>query len=91
MSTLEKDIILAIERSSPSDAHAKDEGKIYADEQGFASNVEDLSKGYYTSPFFIGTCCVVGFEAWAGDAGFAYAALLLATINADIRPDPNIQ
>ena len=62
----------------------KDDGKIQTDEQGFAGDVEHLPKGYYYSPFFIGTCFAVGFGAWAGNAGFAYAAPILSTINADI-------
>lgn len=68
-----------------------DDGKIQVDSEGFVADVENMPKGYYTSPFFLGTCCAVGFGAWAGNAGFAYAAPLLATINADIGPDPNIQ
>lgn len=68
-----------------------DDGKIQVDSEGFVADVENMPKGYYTSPFFLGTCCAVGFGAWSGNAGFAYAAPLLATINADIGPDPNIQ
>lgn len=47
----------------------KDEDKIQTDADGFAGDVENLPKGYYFSPFFLGTCCAVGFGAWAGNAG----------------------
>ena len=73
------------------DTMKDDDGKIQTDEDGFAADVENMPKGYYLSPFFLGTCCAVGFGAWAGNAGFAYAAPILSTINADIGPDPNIQ
>ena len=77
---------------APNDGSVKDnDGKIQLDEQGFAGDVESMPKGYYLSPFFLGTCCAVGFGAWAGNAGFAYAAPILGVINADIGPDPNIQ
>jgi hypothetical protein len=69
----------------------EDDGKIQADSQGYETNVETLPKGYYYSPFFIGTLCAVGLGFWAGLSGFAYAAPLLSTINADLGPDPNIQ
>ncbi|KAI4925338.1 hypothetical protein J4E85_007217 [Alternaria conjuncta] len=69
----------------------EDKDKIQTDADGFAGDVENLPKGYYLSSFFLGTCCAVGFGAWAGNAGFAYAAPILGTINADIGPDPNIQ
>ena len=60
------------------------------DEEGFVADVENMPRGYYFSPFFLGTCCAVGFGALAGNAGFAYAAPILTNINADIGPDPNI-
>lgn len=47
----------------------KDEDKIQTDADGFASDVENLPKSYYLSSFFLGTCCAVGFGAWAGNAG----------------------
>ncbi|OAL50140.1 MFS general substrate transporter [Pyrenochaeta sp. DS3sAY3a] len=77
--------------STQDDENLKDDSKINTDEQGFTADVENMPKGYYLSSFFLGTCCAVGFGAWAGNAGFAYAAPLLSTINADLGPDPNIQ
>jgi len=48
-----------------SDAIKDDDGKLRADGDGFVADVENMPKGYYRSPFFIGTCCAVGFGAWA--------------------------
>ena len=47
----------------------KDKDKIQTNANSFASDVENLPKGYYISSFFLGTCCAVGFGAWAGNAG----------------------
>ena len=73
-------------------------------EATFDIDSEDLPKGYFLRPRFIGTLLASGFSVSAvsslinsrsllisrqGVGGFALAAPLLATINADIGPDPN--
>jgi hypothetical protein len=55
---------------------------------GFETDVEHLPKGYYTSRFFIGSMLATGLSLTCGVAAFGYAAPLLATINADLGPDP---
>jgi hypothetical protein len=52
-------------RTTDSGMLKPDDGKIQTDEDGFAADVENMPKGYYRSSFFIGTCCAVGFGAWA--------------------------
>jgi hypothetical protein len=63
------DISTIVDVSSIPLEDMKDEDKIQTDADGFAGDVESLPKGYYLSPFFLGTCCAVGFGAWAGNAG----------------------
>jgi MFS family permease len=57
---------------------------------GFDTNIESLPPGYFTSTFFIGTMLAAALGLLAGVAGFGYAAPVLAVINADIGPDPNL-
>lgn len=68
-----------------------DEGRVHVDEGGFQTDTATLPKGYYYSPFFLGSFIAIGLGFWAGNSGFTYAAPILPTINADIGPDPNIQ
>ncbi|KAF2403745.1 MFS general substrate transporter [Trichodelitschia bisporula] len=49
----------------------------------------DLRKGYYRSPFFIGSFMAIGLGLWAGTASFGYAAAILTFINTDLGPDKN--
>ena len=35
---------------------------------GFDADESSLPKGYYYSPFFLGTFCAIGFSLWAGTA-----------------------
>lgn len=73
------------------DIKAHHEGRMNVDEGGFQTDTETLPKGYYYSPFFLGSFLAIGLGFWAGNSGFAYAAPILTIINADIGPDPNIQ
>lgn len=57
---------------------------------GFDTNIESLPAGYFTSLFFVGTMLAAALGLLAGVAGFGYAAPILAVINADIGPDPNL-
>lgn len=76
----------------PSLVIEKDEGtKLQTDEQGFQESLDSVPKGYYYSPFFIGSFVAIGLGFWAGNSGFAYAAPILPIINADLGPDPNVQ
>jgi MFS family permease len=56
---------------------------------GFSADLESLPKGYYYSPFFLGSMAGVFFGLMAGVRGFAVAAPILGLINKDIGPDPN--
>lgn len=67
-----------------------EDGKIITGEGGFQTDESRLPKGYYYSASFIGSVCAIGFGFWAAVSAFAYVAPALATINADIGPDPNI-
>jgi hypothetical protein len=58
-------------------------------DHGFTTDTDSLPKGYFYSPFFLGTMFATGFALCAGVGGFAVAAPNLALINADIGPDPN--
>jgi hypothetical protein len=85
-----------VEHNSMKDAEGNfpgkgNEGRLEMDEQGFQETLETMPKGYYYSPFFIGTFLAIGFGFWAGNSGFAYAAPILPIINADLGPDPNVQ
>jgi hypothetical protein len=61
-------------------AHASD------DDNTFEVEEEALPKGYFTSPFFIGTMTGICLGLVAGVAGFGYIAPILPIINADIGP-----
>jgi Na+/melibiose symporter-like transporter len=54
---------------------------------GWEADLDELSKGYYFSRFFLGTFLAVGLSIWAGTAAFGYAASILAVINEDLGPD----
>ena len=54
------------------------------DENTFEVEEEHLPKGYFTSPFFIGTMSGICLGLVAGVAGFGYIAPILPLINADI-------
>ncbi|KIV98822.1 uncharacterized protein PV09_09435 [Verruconis gallopava] len=54
---------------------------------GFEVDEAQLPKGYYYSRFFLGSFFAIGLSLWAGTAAFAYAAPILAQINADVGPD----
>lgn len=56
------------------------------DENTFEVEEEALPKGYFTSPFFIGTMTGICLGLVAGVAGFGYIAPILPLINADIGP-----
>jgi hypothetical protein len=57
---------------------------------GFQSDENSLPKGYYRSPFFVGTMFATGLGLSAGVGGYALAAPELTVINADIGPDGNV-
>ena len=60
------------------------------DVHGFTTDQSRLPKGYFVSPFFLGTMTATGLGLAAAVGGFGLAAPNLALINADIGPDPNI-
>lgn len=55
---------------------------------GFVANEETIPRGYYYSAYFLGSMFAIGMGLLGGVAGFAYAAPILGTINADIGPSP---
>ena len=46
----------------------------------------ELPDGYFRSRFFLGTMLAIGLGLTGGVAGFAFAAPILGTIDADIGP-----
>jgi hypothetical protein len=58
--------------------------------QGFQTDETSLPKGYYRSPFFVGTMFATGLGLSAGVGGYALAAPELSVINADIGPNANV-
>jgi MFS family permease len=57
---------------------------------GFTATESSVPKGYFYSPFFLGTMTATGLGLGAAVGGFGLAAPNLALINNDIGPDPNI-
>lgn len=57
---------------------------------GFDSTTSNMPKGYFYSPYFLGTMAAIGLSLMGSVGGFALAAPILGYINADIGPDPNI-
>ncbi|KAF2814751.1 MFS general substrate transporter [Mytilinidion resinicola] len=66
------------------------EDGVAADAWHHGVDAEKLPTGYFRSSFFLGTMLASGLSVSAGVGGFALAAPLLATINAEIGPDPDI-
>ena len=58
--------------------------------RGFQTDETSLPKGYYRSPFFVGTMFATGLGLSAGVGGFALAAPELSVINEDLGPDGNV-
>lgn len=58
--------------------------------QGISADQSTLPKGYFYSPFFLGTMAATGLGLGAAVGGFSLAAPNLALINKEIGPDPNI-
>lgn len=61
-----------------------------ANPAGFATDINNISKGYYTSPQFLGSMLATGLSLLAGVGGYGFAAPILGIINADIGPDPSL-
>lgn len=55
-----------------------------------AADQDELPKGYFWSPFFLGSLAAVCFSLAAAVGGFALVAPILSQVNADIGPDKNI-
>lgn len=51
---------------------------------------DELPRGYFRSPLFLGSMTAVGFGTACGIGGFAIVAPILGIINADLGPDPDI-
>jgi MFS family permease len=64
--------------------------KQHAHDHAFNTDDHELPKGYFHSPFFIGTMAALCFNLAAGVGGFALLAPILTQINADIGPSKNI-
>lgn len=52
--------------------------------------IATTTSGYYTSTFFLGSLAAIGLSAVSGIGGFALAASILTTINADIGPSASL-
>jgi hypothetical protein len=46
--------------SSEPENMKRDDGKMKTDEDGFVTDMDNLGKGYYLSPFFLGSTCAIG-------------------------------
>lgn len=57
---------------------------------GFDAETSNVPKGYFYSPYFLGSMAAIGLSLMGSVGGFALAAPILGFINADIGPDPNI-
>ncbi|KXL50749.1 hypothetical protein M433DRAFT_76067 [Acidomyces richmondensis BFW] len=55
----------------------------------FSTEEDQLPKGYYRSPFFLGTFAALWFGLLGGTGAFAVVAPVLVDINNDIGPDQN--
>lgn len=53
-------------------------------------DANELPKGYFTSRLFLGTMLALCFNLAASVGGYALLAPVLAQVNSDIGPDPNI-
>lgn len=65
----------------------KDDGVVGRD---FTVSGTDLPDGYFRSFSFIGSLIAIGASFGCGVAGFSLIAPVLAFVNADIGPDPNL-
>jgi hypothetical protein len=59
---------------------------LVANEHGFVTNDQDLPKGYYRSPYFVGTFFATFLSQQAGTSTYLMTSTLLRYINADIGP-----
>merc|ERR1711881_499123 len=57
---------------------------------GFTTDLDNIPRGYYYSPAFLGTMFATGIGLAAATGAFGLAAPMLGIINNDIGPDPNI-
>ena len=57
---------------------------------GFTTDLDNIPRGYYYSPAFLGTMFATGIGLAAATGAFGLAAPMLNIINNDIGPDPNI-
>ena len=79
------DIATVEHRGSDSDVPSKEVGQ-----HGFATDLDQIPKGYYWSPQFLGTMFATGIGLAAAVGSFGLAAPILGTINNDIGPSPFI-
>ena len=54
------------------------------------STVTSCPEGHFTSPTFLGSMLAIGLRLACGVGGFGLAAPILAPIDQDIGPDPNV-
>ncbi|KAB5578315.1 fungal trichothecene efflux pump [Coniochaeta sp. 2T2.1] len=92
MATSEKDNAEAtISYHDQAQAHPKTElSRELVLGQDFAVDSEELPKGYFRGLPFLGSMFAIGVSYGAGVGGFAFVAPILANINADIGPSPNL-
>jgi MFS family permease len=76
---------VAVHEETPSDPE-----ELKSSDHGFATNTDQLPKGYYRSVYFWGTWVASTMCLASGAAGFTYIGPILSQINASIGPDKNI-
>ncbi|ORY07019.1 fungal trichothecene efflux pump [Clohesyomyces aquaticus] len=70
--------------------HVQNESsEVSIDQIGFVAEEDEMPPGYFRSSFFLGSMMAIGFGLFGGTAGFKFSATVLATINAELGPDPN--
>ncbi|KAK5037083.1 hypothetical protein LTR13_004888 [Exophiala sideris] len=86
----EKDASSGVEPSIEHVTKISDNKDVIPEYHGFATDIEHVPKGYFTSKYFIGTYTAHIFTFLGGLAGFNLIAPILGQIDADIGPSDNI-
>ncbi|OAG10688.1 MFS general substrate transporter [Paraphaeosphaeria sporulosa] len=69
-----------VEQASSSHDGSGHVANIGTDAHGFTADAEELPKGYYYSPFFLGTTVAIGLNLMGSTGGFALVAPVLGQI-----------
>lgn len=87
---VEKDASSGVEPSIEHVTKVPPNNDVIPEYHGFATDIEHVPKGYFTSKYFLGTYTAHVFTFLGGLAGFNLIAPILGQIDADIGPSDNI-